>query len=90
MAIMSKRIELISRPVGMPQASDFNICEKPVPGLTDNQVSCCTIYLSLDPYMRGRMNDAKSYAESVELGDVVTGEAVSEVIESTSGQVQTR
>ena len=84
MAIMSERIELISRPVGMPQASDFNICEKPVPDLTDNQVSCRTIYLSLDPYMRGRMNDAKSYAESVELGDVVTGEAVSEVIESTS------
>lgn len=84
MATMSKRIELISRPVGMPQASDFNICEKPLPDLTDSQVLCRTIYLSLDPYMRGRMNDAKSYAASVELGDVVTGEAVSEVIESTS------
>lgn len=84
MAIMSKRIELISRPVGMPQASDFNICEKPLPDLSADQVLCRTIYLSLDPYMRGRMNDAKSYAASVELGDVVTGEAVSEVIESTS------
>lgn len=84
MATMSKRIELISRPVGMPQPSDFNICEKPVPDLTDNQILCRTIYLSLDPYMRGRMNDAKSYAASVELGDVVTAEAVSEVIESTS------
>ncbi len=84
MATMSKRVELIKRPVGMPQASDFDICEKPVPDLGENQVLCRTIYLSLDPYMRGRMAEAKSYAPSVELGDVVTAEAVSEVLESTS------
>ena len=80
----SRRIELIKRPVGLPQASDFNICEKPLPELGADQVLVRTIYLSLDPYMRGRMSDAKSYAESVALGDVVTAEAVSEVLESSS------
>lgn len=80
----SRRIELIKRPVGLPQASDFNICEKPLPDLGADQVLVRTIYLSLDPYMRGRMSDAKSYAESVALGDVVTAEAVSEVLESSS------
>lgn len=80
----SRRIELIKRPVGLPQASDFNVCEKPLPDLGADQVLVRTIYLSLDPYMRGRMSDAKSYAESVALGDVVTAEAVSEVLESSS------
>ncbi len=80
----SRRIELIKRPVGLPEASDFNICEKPLPELGADQVLVRTIYLSLDPYMRGRMSDAKSYAESVALGDVVTAEAVSEVLESSS------
>ncbi len=84
MTIQRRRVELIKRPVGLPMPSDFNVCDKPVPGLGSDQVLCRTIYLSLDPYMRGRMSDAKSYAESVELGDVVTGEAVSEVLESTS------
>jgi len=86
MTVTSHRIELKKRPVGMPQASDFEIGDKPVPDLGPDQVLVRTIYLSLDPYMRGRMSDAKSYSAPVELGDVVTGEAVSEVLESTSGK----
>lgn len=84
MTVTSHRIELKKRPVGMPQPSDFEICDRPVPALGADQVLVRTIYLSLDPYMRGRMSDAKSYSAPVELGDVITGEAVSEVIDSTS------
>lgn len=86
MSATSRRIELKKRPVGMPKPSDFEICDRPLPDLGVDQVLCRTIYLSLDPYMRGRMSDAKSYAASVELGDVVTGETVSEVIESRSSK----
>ncbi|WP_027503270.1 NADP-dependent oxidoreductase [Rhodococcus sp. UNC363MFTsu5.1] len=76
------RIVLASRPVGEPRPSDFRIETVPVPTPGDGQLLLKTLYLSLDPYMRGRMSAAKSYADPVELGDVMVGGTVCEVIES--------
>ncbi|AQA24163.1 zinc-binding dehydrogenase family protein [Rhodococcus sp. MTM3W5.2] len=73
---------LASRPVGEPQPSDFRIETVPVPVPGDGQLLLKTLYLSLDPYMRGRMSAAKSYADPVELGDVMVGGTVCEVIDS--------
>jgi NADPH-dependent curcumin reductase len=78
----AKRIVLASRPVGEPKPSDFRIeeYELPVPG--DGQVLLRTIWLSLDPYMRGRMSDGPSYAAPVPVGGVMEGGTVNEVIAS--------
>jgi NADPH-dependent curcumin reductase CurA len=63
-------------------ASDFRLETTEVPAARAGQLLLRTLYLSLDPYMRGRMNDRKSYAKPVALGDVMTGESVAEVIAS--------
>jgi NADPH-dependent curcumin reductase CurA len=80
----AKRVVLASRPVGEPKASDFRIEEyaQPVPG--EGQVLLRTIWLSLDPYMRGRMSDGPSYAAPVPIGGVMEGGTVSEVIASNN------
>ena len=72
-AAMNRRVLLKSRPVGEPKPTDFEIAEAPVPSPADGEVLCRTIWLSLDPYMRGRMNDVKSYAAPVEIGGVMVG-----------------
>ncbi len=61
---INRRIVLASRPQGRPSAADFRLEEAPVPEPGPDQVLCRTIYLSLDPYMRGRMSDAASYAQA--------------------------
>jgi NADPH-dependent curcumin reductase len=80
----AKRIVLASRPAGEPKASDFRIedCAVPVPG--DGQVLLRTIWLSLDPYMRGRMSDGPSYAAPVPIGGVMEAGTVNEVIASSN------
>lgn len=80
----STQVRLAARPVGEPQDSDFEIGETELPHLADGQVLLRTILLSLDPYMRGRMSEAKSYAEPVPLGGVMVGQTVCEVLESRS------
>ncbi len=80
----NKRIVLASRPVGEPKASDFRIENNPIPTPGDGQVLLRTIWLSLDPYMRGRMSDAPSYAAPVPIGGVMEGGTVSEVIASNN------
>ncbi|MCD9200116.1 NADP-dependent oxidoreductase [Aeromicrobium wangtongii] len=80
--IQNTRILLASRPDGEPTADNFRIEHVPVPEPAEGEVLLRTIYLSLDPYMRGRMNDAKSYAAPVELGAVMEGGTVAEVVES--------
>ena len=80
----NKRIVLASRPVGEPKAADFRIESCPIPAPGDGQVLLRTIWLSLDPYMRGRMSDAPSYAAPVPIGGVMEGGAVSEVIASNN------
>src|SRR3974390_1456581 len=79
-----KRIVLASRPVGEPKPSDFRVEEYPGPGPGDGQVLLRTIWLSLGPYMRGRMNDAASYAAPVQIDEVMEGGTVSEVIASNN------
>jgi NADPH-dependent curcumin reductase CurA len=77
-----RRVVLARRPPGQPAESDFRIEEVPVPEPGPGQFLARVIYLSLDPYMRGRMRDAKSYAPPVELGGVMTAGAVGEVVKS--------
>jgi NADPH-dependent curcumin reductase CurA len=79
---MNRQIRLKSRPAGMPAADNFETVEAPLPAVKDGDVLRRTTYLSLDPYMRGRMSDAPSYAASVNLHDVMCGHTVSEVVES--------
>ena len=75
----NRRIVLNQRPVGEPDENTLRLEEAAVPEAGDGEMLLRTIWLSLDPYMRGRMNDAKSYAEPVKLGEVMTGEVVAEV-----------
>ena len=82
MTDMSRRIVLASRPHGEPQESDFRLETAPIPEPGPGQVLLRTLWLSLDPYMRGRMSDAKSYAKPVGIGEVMTGGTVSEVLGS--------
>ncbi|MGU7785011.1 NADP-dependent oxidoreductase [Burkholderia sp. PU8-34] len=78
----NRRIVLTSRPAGAPTPDNFRIETGAVPALAPGQVLLRTVWLSLDPYMRGRMSDAPSYAPPVELGDVMVGGTVSEVVSS--------
>ncbi|MDE0300890.1 MAG: NADP-dependent oxidoreductase [Candidatus Poribacteria bacterium] len=71
-----------SRPVGYPKESDFNLVSSPMPTPGDGEVLIRTCYLSVDPYMRGRMRKSKSYAASLEIGDVVLGGTVGQVVNS--------
>src|SRR4051794_6694875 len=79
---INRQIRLNSRPSGTPTADNFELAESPRPVAADGEVLRRTIYLSLDPYMRGRMSDAPSYAASVSVGEVMCGHTVSEVVES--------
>src|SRR5881296_4475259 len=88
-SLLNRQVLLRSRPTGEPKVSDFELAEAPVPPPGDGEFLCRTIYLSLDPYMRGRMNDAKSYAQPVELGTPMVGGAVSEVIASNNAAFPT-
>src|SRR2546425_746416 len=83
-AAVNRQVLLRRRPSGAPTPADFEITESPIPEAREGEILCRTIYLSLDPYMRGRMNEGRSYAASVELGQVMVGGTVSEVIESKS------
>jgi NADPH-dependent curcumin reductase CurA len=79
---MNRQIRLRSRPVGKPTVGNFESYDAPMPTLRDGEVLRRTLFLSLDPYMRGRMSDAPSYAPPVEIGAPMCGHTVSEVVES--------
>jgi len=78
----NRRYVLANRPKGMPDKDTLLLESAPVPSPGDGQMLVRTEFLSLDPYMRGRMNDAKSYAEPVKIGEVMTGQVVGEVVTS--------
>ncbi len=86
--LINKQIILKSRPVGEPKESDFALVETPTPEPGEGEILSRTIYLSLDPYMRGRISAGESYAASVELGSVIVGGTVSQVIKSNHPQFQ--
>ena len=78
----NKRVVLASRPVGPVSESNFRVEEAPVPKPADGEVLVRNLWLSLDPYMRGRMSDAKSYVKGVDIGEVMVGQTVGEIVES--------
>lgn len=80
--ISARRILLASRPTGQPGQDNFRIEDFELPEANEGEVTVRSLYLSLDPYMRGRMSDAKSYAAPVPIGGVMEGEAISEVVKS--------
>jgi len=78
----NKRVVLASRPVGPVSESNFRVEEAPAAKPADGEVLVRNLWLSLDPYMRGRMSDAKSYVKGVDIGEVMVGQTVGEVVES--------
>jgi NADPH-dependent curcumin reductase CurA len=87
-AAVNRRITLAARPAGLPKESDFKLVEAPAPSPGPGQMVVRAIYLSVDPYMRGRMNDVKSYAPPVQLGEVMVGGAVGKVVQSNNPRFQ--
>jgi hypothetical protein len=79
---VNKQIILAQRPEGFPKESDFKLVESPIPVPAAGEIIVQTLYLSVDPYMRGRMNDVKSYAPPVKLGEVMVGGVVGQVMQS--------
>ena len=88
MSLVSRQIRLASRPEGAPKPENFSHEDHAVRPPEIGEAVLKTLYLSLDPYMRGRMSDVKSYAEPLQLGDVMVGATVSEVVESASEALQ--
>jgi len=84
----NKRVLFAKRPIGEPDDDCFRIDEVATPNLGPNEILIKTCWLSLDPYMRGRMNDMKSYTEPMQIGDVMTGESTGIVKESNSDKWQ--
>ncbi len=88
-ATQNQRFLLVERPEGRTvREADFRLDTVPIATPGEGQVSLRVLYLSLDPYMRGRMSAARSYAPPVELGAVMTGEAVGEIVESRAAEFQ--
>ena len=82
--LTNRRILLAARPEGVPQNKDFSKISEPIPEPGDGEIVSRTIYLSLDPYMRGRMNEGKSYSAPVEIGETMCGGTVSQVLKSNN------
>ncbi len=85
----NRRIVLASRPVGAPTKDDFRLEESATPEPKEGEVLLRSIYLSLDPYMRGRMNDAPSYAPPVAIDEVMVGATVCQVAASKNPDFET-
>ncbi|WHX40864.1 NADP-dependent oxidoreductase [Mesobacillus sp. AQ2] len=84
----NRQIVLANRPKGMPDEETFHFIEQDTKELEEGEVLLRTLYVSVDPYMRGRMQDAESYIEPFQLGKVIEGGSIGEVIESKSENFQ--
>jgi NADPH-dependent curcumin reductase CurA len=84
----NRQILLAARPAGLPKQSDFKLVESAVPQPGAGEILVRVLYVSVDPYMRGRMNDAKSYAPPVQIGEVMGGGSVGKVINSQNSQFE--
>jgi hypothetical protein len=82
----NRKFTLASRPVGMPKLSDFKLVEEPVRTVGDGELLVKALYLSVDPYMRGRISEAKSYAAPVAIGGTLVGGVVGQVVESKNAK----
>jgi NADPH-dependent curcumin reductase CurA len=83
---VNRQVTLAARPRGFPQPGDFALVETPIPEPTAGEVLVRARWLSLDPYMRGRMSETRSYAKPTGIGEVMTGQVVGEVAESEDGR----
>src|SRR5579864_793712 len=81
---VNRQFKLAARPAGLPKESDFSLVEAPLPEPGDGQALVKTSYLSVDPYMRGRITGVRTYADPVNIGDVMQGGAVGQVVKSNS------
>ena len=86
--VISREIRLASRPSGIPTMSNFTLAQTTLEALRHQQVLVRNLYMSVDPYMRGRMNDRESYLPPFALGKVLEGGAVGEVIESRAKELK--
>jgi NADPH:quinone reductase len=82
MSSVNRQFVLASRPAGLPEESNFKMIETPIPELKDGEFLARAMYLSVDPYMRGRISQARSYAAGVELGGLMVAGGVARVVES--------
>ena len=78
--IISHEIQLRKRPVGITTENDFEIVEVPIREPNDGGILVQNEYISVDPYMRGRMNDYKSYTPSFQIGETLTGGSVGKIV----------
>jgi NADPH-dependent curcumin reductase CurA len=83
---INREVHLVSRPKGVPTGANFTLVETRLPPLENHQVLVRNTFISVDPYMRGRMNEGESYVAPFALGQPLEGAAVGEVIESRSGE----
>jgi NADPH-dependent curcumin reductase CurA len=81
---VSRQIVLAARPEGWPTAGNFAMAEVDLPGLGEGQVRVRNLFMSVDPYMRGRMNDVKSYVPPFQVGEPLEGQAIGTVTETRS------
>ncbi|MBH00373.1 MAG: NADP-dependent oxidoreductase [Solibacterales bacterium] len=79
---VNRQVRLVSRPVGLPRESDFELVERPLKSPSNDECLIRGEYLSVDPYMRGRLRDRKSYAPPVQIGDVMVGGVAGRVVTS--------
>jgi NADPH-dependent curcumin reductase CurA len=82
----NRRVTLASRPDGFPKETDFAFDEVHVPGPGSGEILVHIDYASVDPYQRGRMSEARSYAQPLEIGDVITSQSIGQVVESNDGR----
>ena len=82
--MISREVQLKQRPEGMPTNDDFQIVEATVADPGDGEVQVRNVCMSVDPYMRGRMVDRKSYTPPFQLGETLTGGAIGQVVASKS------
>jgi NADPH-dependent curcumin reductase CurA len=84
----NQRIVLASRPKGWVTPENFRLEKAPVPVAGEGEVVVKNLWLSLDPYMRGRISEAKSYVKGVDIGEVMVGQTVGEVIDSRNAHLK--
>ncbi len=85
---MNREVRLKARPQGMPTLDLFDVVELPMPEVGEGDVLVRNVFMSVDPYMRGRMNDVKSYVPPFQIGEPLDGRAVGLVVESRHGELQ--
>ena len=86
--MLNKEIQFASRPTGMPTLDNFKIVDADVPQLSDGEVFVRTLYISVDPYLRGRMREGRSYVPPFEVGQVIQSGVVGKVVESRAPEFQ--